>query len=84
MTFTARPASGTPARRLGLLHQDAGNVGDAAGGKIRRQLEMISTVWVAGSPLSVLRRSDQVIARLRSGTSMSARIASSGGCPGPA
>jgi hypothetical protein len=44
---------------------------------------MISTVWVAGSPLSVLRRSDQVMASLRSGTSTSARIASSGGCPGP-
>ena len=48
-------------------------------GKSAGSLNMISTVWLAGRPLSVLRRSDQVIASLRSGTSMSARIASSGG-----
>ena len=29
---------------------------------------MTSTVWVAGMPLSVLRRNEKVIARLRSGT----------------
>src|SRR5215831_16457886 len=52
-------------------------------GKSAGSLNMISTVWVAGNPLSVLRRSDQVMASLRSGTSTSARIASSGGCPGP-
>ena len=39
VTFTARPASGATARLLGLLHQDAGNVLDAAEGKLRRQVE---------------------------------------------
>src|SRR5262245_27459022 len=72
-----------PARSLGLFHQEAGDVGEAPAGKSAGSLNMISTVWVAGSPLSVLRRSDQVIASLRSGTSTSARMASSGGCPGP-
>ncbi len=40
-------------------------------------------VWLAGSALSVLRRSDQVMRNLRSGISMSARTASSGASPGP-
>jgi hypothetical protein len=35
------------------------------------------------SPVAGARRKDQVIARLRSGTSTSARIATSGGWPGP-
>jgi hypothetical protein len=52
-------------------------------GKSAGSLNMISTVWVAGSPLSVLRRSDHVMASLRSGTSTSARITSSGGRPSP-
>ena len=43
---------------------------------------MTSTVWVAGMPLSVLRRNEKVIVSLRSGTSTPARTASSGGCPG--
>jgi hypothetical protein len=53
-------------------------------GKSDGSLIVISAVWVAGSPLSVLRRSDQVTASLRSGTSISARMASSGGCPSAA
>ena len=52
-------------------------------GKSEGYLNMISIVWLAGSDLSVLRRSDQVMVSLRSGTSTSARTASSGGCPGP-
>ena len=43
----------------------------------------ISMVWLAGSALSVLRRSDQVMRMCRSGISTSARIASSGASPGP-
>ncbi len=39
MTFTAEPGERHAARLLGLLHQDAGHVGDAAGRKVRRQLE---------------------------------------------
>ena len=40
-------------------------------------------VWLAGSALSVLRRSDQVMRMWRSGISTSARTASSGARPGP-
>jgi len=41
------------ARRFSLLHQDAGNAGDPPAGKSGGSLNMISIVWVAGSPLSV-------------------------------
>ena len=54
-----------------------------AAGKSGGSLNMISTVWLAGNPWSVLRRSDQVMASLRSGISTSARTASSGERPGP-
>ena len=50
-------------------------------GKSAGRLNMISIVWLAGSALSVLRRSDQVTVILRSGISTSARTASSGSNP---
>ncbi len=45
-------------------------------------VNMTSMVWLAGSALSVLRRSDQRSGGFCSGISMSARTATSGGWPG--
>ena len=83
MTLTARPASGTPRVNSACFISMPGMLEMPPGGKSGGSVNMISTVWLAGSALSVLRRNDQVIAILRSGISMSARIARSGGWPGP-
>src|SRR5262249_36666743 len=83
VTLTARPASGTPRVCSACFIRMPGTLEMPPAGKSAGTLNLISTVWIAGSLLSVLRRSDQVIASFRSGTSTSARMTSSGRCPGP-
>src|SRR5262245_8840502 len=73
VTLTASPASGVPRVCSACFIRMPGTLEMPPEGKSGGTLNMISTVWVAGSPLSVLRRSDQVMASLRSGTSTSAR-----------
>ena len=82
VTFTASPASGTPRVCSDAFIRMPGTLVTPPGGKSCGRRNMISTVWLAGSDWSVLRRSDQVMVSLRSGISTSARIASSGGWPG--
>ena len=83
VTLTARPASGMPRVGSACFIRMPGTLEMPPDGKSAGSLNMISTVWLAGRLLSVLRRSDQVMVSLRSGISTSARIASSGGWSGP-
>src|SRR6516164_1414589 len=69
VTFTAKPDRGTPRVCSACFIRMPGTFEMPPAEKSAGSLKTISTVWLAGRVLSTLRRSDQVMASLRSGTS---------------
>src|ERR1700726_1980675 len=81
VTFTASPASGVPrACSLDFIRMP-GTLLTPPPEKSGGRMKVNSAVWLAGSEGAVLRRNDIFILNLRSGISMSARTARSGGWP---
>src|ERR1035441_4065402 len=58
VTFTASPASGTPRACSSCFISTPGTLAMPPSAKSAATMNMISMVWLAGSALSVLRRSD--------------------------
>ena len=67
VTLTARPASGTPRACSFCFISTPGTLPMPPSAKSAGSVNMISMVWLAGSALSVLRRSDQVMRMLALG-----------------
>src|SRR3954462_8834146 len=84
VTGTARPASGTPRVCSACFISTPGTFCTPPDVVSGGSVNTISTVWLAGSDASVLRRNDSVTLILRSGPSPPPRPASSGGRPGDA
>src|SRR5262249_52941610 len=75
VTLTARPASGVPrACSLDFIRMP-GTLLTPPPAKSGGRMKVNSAVWLAGSEVSVLRRKDIVILKLRAGISVSARPA---------
>src|SRR4029079_9210135 len=84
VTGTARPARGTPRVCSACFISTPGTFGAPPDGVSGGSVNTISTVWLAGSDASVLRRNDSVTLILRAVTSPSRRTAGSGGRPADA
>src|ERR1700674_341701 len=82
VTLTARPASGTPRVDSDCFISTPGMLVIPPWGKSGGSVNMTSTVWLAGSALSSLRRNDKRAEIFCSGISMSAGMAGARGGPG--
>jgi hypothetical protein len=65
-----KPRQRRAAGLLRLFHQNARNIRNAAQRKIGGEIEFDFVIWLAGSDLSVLRRTDIVTLIRRSGISI--------------